>query len=410
MCEATLGGAGRHVLEITEVISASGCEVHFLYSTLRSDKGFLEGLARLRVSHPEIPLHEIDMTRNPGPGDLAALLQIRAYIHRNGPFDVIHSHCTKAGFLARIGASSSRQVYTPNAFLSLSRSLPALARKAVGFCERLLALRTDRIIAVSEEEYRHALELGIPESKLALIPNGVDLNRLFRNDSARRAAHRAELGISDGTICIGFVGRMTYQKHPELLVRVVAGLPQHVRKKVHFAVVGNGELWEESKALAEQLGVSTDISWLGEQSGISWMTAFDLYLMTSRYEGLPYVLVEAMAYGLPTITTAVGGVSLLIEDGKNGFVTPVEQADPLCERIGRLVQSPELRESMKQEQLDRVELFTLGRMVNSTLIQYQPSGGGLPPAHGPSVLSPEFEPGLIAKIKSTTESGKNEAK
>lgn len=370
LCEAALGGLGRHVLDLTRTLAKTGHEVHLVYSSRRADVIFSDGLKQLQ-DRPGIFFYQLDMTKSPHPSDLDVVIKLRRYMRANGPFDIVHSHSTKAGFIARAGLPFHRRhIYTPHAFLSLNLSLPKLARLVIGFGENLLSKVSYRLIMVSPQEYAHAVELGIKAEKLAVVPNGVDLSR-FDSGKTTRAARRSSLGIAPEIVCIGFVGRMTYQKHPQLLVKSIAQLPLSVQSKIHVAVIGDGEYWEEVKALSRDSSVGHLFSWLGGQDAIPWMPAFDFLLMTSRYEGLPIVALEAMGNGLPIITTAVAGTGWSIQHNLNGLVAPLESGpEEMAPLISMLVEDADLRARLSQASLVRSQFFSLEMMTSSTVMVY----------------------------------------
>jgi glycosyltransferase involved in cell wall biosynthesis len=111
--EASGGGSGRHVVELTDGLLGSGCEVHVIYSRLRADRAFLNGLAALIG----VRTHQVPMRREPHWSDIACLWQIRRYIREAGEFEIIHAHSSKAGPLARLAAigTDAARVYTPHA-------------------------------------------------------------------------------------------------------------------------------------------------------------------------------------------------------------------------------------------------------------------------------------------------------
>ena len=163
----------------------------------------------------------------------------------------------------------------------------------------------DSIIAVSREEYDHAVRLGVEASKLRLVPNGVYLEYAAERP---RAELRRQWRLRQGEVCIGFVGRMVPQKSPETMLRAFAELCT-TEATTRLVMIGDGPLRGACHRLAVQLDIEAKIVWLGEQDAKTLMHAFDMLALTSDSEGHPLVVLEAMARGLPVVATRVGGIA-----------------------------------------------------------------------------------------------------
>ncbi|HSR07377.1 MAG TPA: glycosyltransferase, partial [Bryobacteraceae bacterium] len=206
--EATLGGSGRHVLDLADGLLTSAHEVHLVYSPLRADESFLSRLAILRTERPGFYCQAVSITREVSISDISAYRALTRYIREQGPFDVIHAHSTKAGLLARLllNTQGAGMVYTPHGLMTLDPQLTGLRRRAVSVLESMLAHGSDAIVSVSISEHACAIETGIRPKKLVVIPNGI--RTLSINLQAQqRCSLRASLGLSADTVCIGFVGR-----------------------------------------------------------------------------------------------------------------------------------------------------------------------------------------------------------
>ena len=354
--EATLGGTARHVLDLCAGLRRAGHEVHLLYNPRegRQDAIFRAGIPRLE----ELGVHivAIDMPRAVQPlADARIVLAVRRYLRRHGPFDVIHGHSSKAGAytrLAAIGLPGAR-IYTPHALVTMNPELRRAARFAYGAMERVLARFGNAVIAVSDEERAEARRLGVAAS--FVVANGADID-VRRRDGSR------------DNVTIGTVGRLVPQKAPLQLLRAFALLR---RDDVQLAIVGSGPLEAEARAAAESLGIASRVQWLGAIDGPSAMASFDVFALASLYEGFPYVLIEAMHLGLPIVTTAIGGATMLVEDGVNGFVVPVAQPELFAQVLQKLVDDSELRRAMSAASLARAQQFTAARMVADTLAVYE---------------------------------------
>lgn len=298
--EPSGGGSGRHVIDLAQALIEGGHAVSLAYSPLRAEPRFESEAAALPLRH----LEPLPMRRAVGPWDIASLFALRRLIARLGPFDVVHGHSAKAGALARLAApASSARVYTPHALAS--QNPLRLGVTPYGLIETLLAKWVcDAVIAVSGEEADHARRRGFPVERLHTIPNGLSPGEPIDRLAARRA-----MGLNDRTLAVGFVGRLCPQKDP---VRFAQALRlAHARdRRIVGLVIGEGEL---SRAVRAAGGPA--IRLLGALDARALMAGFDLFVMTSRYEGFAYAMLEAAAAGLPILTTEVGGVSALARAG-----------------------------------------------------------------------------------------------
>lgn len=293
--ESSSAGVGRHILDLAEGLVRLGCDLHLVYGTRRMDAAFSERLNALR----RVALAPLNVGRSIGPRDLLAVVQLRRYIRRHGPFDILHAHSSKAGALARLvprGGACARVVYTPHCMYTMNPAAPRAVFHGVRIIELALALRADAIIAVSPDERRHMRRLGLPSRKLRVITNGI----LPLVVAERRHARR-QLGLPQEEVLIAFLGRLSAQKDPLFLVEAFADLCRRAAQ-VRLAVAGDGPLLAAAQRLAAALGAAPRISWLGYQPAATVLSAADMLALCSRYEGMPYVLLEALSAGLPVVT------------------------------------------------------------------------------------------------------------
>jgi glycosyltransferase involved in cell wall biosynthesis len=361
--EASGGGVGRHTIDLAKELARRGHAVHLIYSRLRMEEGFSRELATL----DRINSHPIDMRRAPHPGDLAALWKIRRYIRKFGPFDVIHGHSSKGGALARLAAIGlpGTRVYTPHALRTMDPLLASISRWLYRAIECTLCHVSDAIILVSDEEKKHALEEGLTPEKLHVVTNGIDPQAQQSRDAARQ-----QLQFKNDHLYIGFIGRFVPQKAPESLIMAFAETARQF-EAAHLVMLGDGPLSTTLHQLAERLGMSERIIWINDIPGPALMPALDVFVMPSRYEAFPYVLLEAAAAGLPIIATPVGGTSAVLKDGVNGYLTPPDQPALLAQSLTRLMDDDALRNKMGQASRELVQAFTIGTMTECTLEVYE---------------------------------------
>jgi glycosyltransferase involved in cell wall biosynthesis len=226
-------------------------------------------------------------------------------------------------------------------------------------------------VAVSETTAEVARQnREAPDAKLRTIPNGIDLDR-FQPDGRERTAVRAELGIPEAAWVVGTVGRLAPEKDQLLLLSAMAPLlgPEH-----RLLIVGDGPERPRLEAAAAALGARTGFVFLaGAREDVPRLyQAMDLFALTSRTEGLPLVLPEAMAAALPVVATAVGGIPTVVEEGATGYLVPAGDERALQDRLSRLASDRRLGEDLGQRGRARaLERYSAERMVREYLELYQ---------------------------------------
>jgi glycosyltransferase involved in cell wall biosynthesis len=192
------------------------------------------------------------------------------------------------------------------------------------------------VVAVSKAVMCYAEELGVPSSRLSMIPNAVDLEEF----STERETS------SGNVIRVGFVGRLLSNKGPQYLVEA-AGKAVRECPKLEFLLVGNGPMRKQLDQQITRLGLNNRFHFLGAVPNVSeFMKRCDIFVRPSLTEGMPLTVLEAMACGVPTIASRVGGTPELIVDGENGFLIEPRNTDELCDRLLRLGLDEGLRRMM----------------------------------------------------------------
>lgn len=194
----------------------------------------------------------------------------------------------------------------------------------------------DLIVPVSDEIKRSLIRRRhIPEHKIRVIHYGVDLQKFRSNGQAAVSAKRAEVGAAADAILVGVVARLEPPKGHRYLLEA---LPEVVKKypQVHVILVGDGALRGELETLAQQLAISAHVTFLGARHDVNdLLNAIDLFVLPSISEGLPNVLLEAMACQKPVIASDVGGIPEVVRHGENGYLVPPGAAVALRETLLR---------------------------------------------------------------------------
>jgi glycosyltransferase involved in cell wall biosynthesis len=330
-----------------------------------------------------LTIHPLPIRTSPNPEDFRMVRNIRKICAAHGPFDVVHGHSSKGGALARLVAvgTPAKAFYTLHGLNSMDPGMSWVQRRVYNTIEKILAMFTAGIITVSPEEQRAATSVGLPRNKARTIPNGLDQLELAPRPDARKA-----MSVGDKELVVGFVGRLVEQKAPEVLVHAFAAVAAAV-PQARLAMVGDGPLMERLVTLSRQLEISDQIIWLGARDARQVLAGFDLFALSSRKEGLPYVILEAMAAGLPIVATTSSGVEILVEPGVNGSVVPPDNATAFAQALLNLLQKPTLLARFGEASSRLIKNFTVDRMVESTLKFYRTA---LPAQAEPSVDEDEI--------------------
>ena len=367
LLEASGGGAGRHVADLALGLKARGVEVHLAYGTRRLSSPFAQGLPALREAGVELlPLPSL--RRSPHPSDLEVLKALLAYTRLKGPFSLVHGHSSKGGALARLLGVLLRipVLYTPHGVVTLSPFLSPLERLVYGGAERLLARFTHLAIAVSPWEEEALLRLGYPKERVLVIPNGVSLTPPVPEERARL---RGGLGLSPEEKAIGFLGRLDRQKDPLLALESFAHFAKE-EPEGRLVVVGDGPLREAFLSRVQVLGLGERVLFLGAREGREVLPALDALLLTSAYEGMPYVVLEAMALGVPVVSAPTPGLGKWLSEEGSALVSKRRDPQALGEALLRVFSGEELAEDLRKGAERRVADLSVERMVEKTLQAY----------------------------------------
>lgn len=330
--EAFATGVERHLLDLVDGVTGFD---HVVVSP-RSHLGQAPTAAIARAAGAGATVEIVDMRRSMAPvANARALRALRAVIRGVQP-SLIHGHSSVGGAFARAAAlgSATPVVYTPN---GIRRSRPALA------AERILARRTDVLIAVSQSEGLFATQHGLAsEGRLEVIPNGID-PRLPR---PLTPSLRSRLAIPPGAPLVGGMFRLSRQKAPEVYVAACARVAAEV-PDCEFLLIGEGP---EEPRLSEAVAATGLGSRFHRLRSLPRAAAalgdLDVCVLTSRYEGCPYVVLEAMRAGVPVVATAADGTRDIVADGVTGIVAPIDDDRAVAAATVGLLRDPTRRENL----------------------------------------------------------------
>jgi len=221
------------------------------------------------------------------------------------------------------------------------------------------------IVVVSNQTRQKALEEGIKPEKIVIIPNGIKPVELTHID---REAIRKEMGLNSQDIALLSVGRLVYQKAHEFLI---AAMPQVLKTipDVKAFLCGDGVLKDDLKKQIHKLSLEKHVILLGAQTNVPrYLAAADLFLLPSRWEGLPIALLEAMSAGLPVVATRVEGVDEVVVDGVHGLLVEPGSPEGLAKAILQLLTASGQRRRMSEAARERVlESYSVDQMCKQYL-------------------------------------------
>jgi glycosyltransferase involved in cell wall biosynthesis len=328
-----IGGPARHALLLSRELGAE-----FPTLLAAGDPGPGEG----ELTDPEVDVIRLPLTRPLDPRkDLAAGRAVRRLLAQHD-IRLVDSHMAKAGTVGRLAAASVRgrirTVHTFHGHVLDGYFRPAVQHAFIA-AERALAARTDVLVAISDEirDSLLRLRIGRPE-QYRLIPLGFDLRAHLAVDGRTGSLRRA-IGLDPHTPLVGALGRLAPIKNHALLLEAMKLLPD-----VHLAILGEGELSRALRAAARDQGLEARAHFVGWRTDVpAVMGDLDVVVISSRNEGTPVSLIEALACGVPVVATDVGGVRSVVKEDVSGYLVPSGDGAALAERVRTLMSSESLR-------------------------------------------------------------------
>jgi glycosyltransferase involved in cell wall biosynthesis len=391
-----IGGPSIQAIGLTRDLRAHGFDTHLVHGAVADTEGDMRTLLPLA---DEDATYVADLVRPISPlRDLRALWRIYRFFRDWQP-DVVHTHMAKAGTAGRMAAllynrsrpkaKRARLIHTYHGHV-FEGYFGSPSTKVFLAIERWLGKHTDALIAISPQ-VRHDLlnTYAIArEDQVHLVPLGFDLGRFLALTDLDRARARGSLDVPADAIVVTTVGRLTGIKQHGLFLDMAAALSTRSPRFV-FVIAGDGELRPELEAGADARGLRSRVRFLGWRGDLDTIYgATDVFVLTSRNEGTPVALIEAMASGVASVSTDVGGVRDVITNTAAGTLVPFGDVAGLADAVTRFAESPSLRAETGQAAREIVRArFDVGRLVSDVSALYRRLLGDSPAKSSPSEAS-----------------------
>ncbi len=335
-----VGGPSFHTILLTANMDPVRFETLFIRGLEEKDEGSMDYLAREKgIETVLIPSmgREVRLWN-----DLKAAYRIYKILRDFKP-DIVHTHLAKAGFVGRVAAILVGKCKIVHTFHGhwLYGYWGKAKTSFFKFLESRLANRSDCLIAVSDKVRKDIIaENVVKPDKIITIHLGLELNRFLELDQYK-GNFRAELGVNADTVLVGVIARLVPIKNHSLFIKAASRVKHD---NIRFLIIGDGELRERLEELAQKSSSPEKFIFTGFRNDLEKIYSdLDISVLSSLNEGLPVAVIESMAAGVPVVSTDVGGIHELIDDGVNGFIVPSEDTNALADKIAALANSPDLR-------------------------------------------------------------------
>lgn len=371
--DSGVGGIQRHVIDIAASLRSSGNEVVVL---LQKEGPLTQELEKKEIETRIFP--DLHLTWRSW-ATFCAMGQIYRALQEFKP-DILHIHDLPPLFVfvanALLGKKKAQSVFTFHGLDLLAEGWKgSRVKRLLWYLYVRLCVRfADRVVFITEKDRQRAQKIGIVRKTQR---NTVIYNGIARAEkSVSKEETRKKLGefigkpLSENVFVIGTIARLHYQKNIELLIRASVGLDA---KTCHLCVIGDGPEREKLLQLRRELGQEEMITLgQGHMHAAEFLEAFDAFVLPSRYEGLPYVLLEAAEAKIPIIASDVDGVKEFISPGEHGIIFRPDDAEDLKKALIAIQEKDEkIQRAAESLQIKRREMFTLEKMMADLMRVYE---------------------------------------
>lgn len=337
------------------VLFSASIDIHILSFHIHYLKWFKERGFEVHVAsngNSDIPYtdvkHNVAFERSPFKiSNLKAYRQLKKIIKHN-KYDIIHCHTPMAGVLTRLAAINARDngtkvLYTVHGF-HFFNGAPRINWRVYYPVEKILSKYTDCLLTMNREDYQNAMKFNFKAKSIKLVNGvGIDLNKFAPQTEEVKKELRKKYGYAEDDFILLYTAELNNNKNQKFLIKVIDKLKNQI-PNIKLLLAGTGKLEVYYKRLVKELNLDGYIVFLGYRKDISNLLKMsDIAVSSSRREGLPVNVMEAMATGLPAVVTNCRGNRDLISHEENGYVVDIDDIESFAQGIYRLYKSPQLR-------------------------------------------------------------------
>jgi len=334
-----LGGAQKQLLSLIRNIDRKNYQVYLF----TAQDGMLlteaQAINELTIKRSRFLEREINPLK-----DLLALFELFRFIKKN-QIRIVHTHSSKAGILGRLAAGFAGTgiiVHTVHGW-PFHDYQPVLWRSVFVWLEKMAGKFTDKLIVVSQADLQKGLKyISGQQAMYTLIHYGVDFSGL----ESPASQIRKEFGLSADDLLVGNISCFKPQKAPQDFLRLAAAVIKEF-PKAKFVLIGDGVLRDDLERSISSLNLQGSViltGWRRDISGI--LSAIDVFVLNSLWEGMPISVLEAMSYTKPVVATDTGGIKEVVLEGQSGFLVEPANVEKMSEKLLVLLRDGDLRKKM----------------------------------------------------------------
>jgi glycosyltransferase EpsD len=312
-------------------------------------------------------VHCIEFSRDPfNKSNYKAYKKIKNLVLSEG-YELIHTHTPVASFLTRFACRNIPGVkilYTAHGF-HFYKGAPIKNWIVYYTLEKLAARWTDGLLTMNEEDYKAAKKLRLRKANAVYKVNGVgvDLQKFIPQTPEKKKELREEYGFDDDDFVLIYAAELNYNKHQDLLIKAI-DLVRNKIPRIKLLLAGRGDYSDRYKQLVKKFNLEENIHFLGHRDDIANLLHIaDLAVSSSRREGLPVNVMEAMATGLPLVVTACRGNRDLVEDGVNGYMVGIDDVLGFAKAVEKLYASKEIRKRFGENNQNLIKQYSLDKVL-----------------------------------------------
>lgn len=290
-------------------------------------------------------------------------------------YKLVHCHTPVGGAIARLASISARKrgmkvIYTAHGF-HFYKGAPKKNWILYYPIEKFLSKFTDVLITINEEDYNLAISKKFNAKRIELVNGvGINLNKFTPQTLEIKKSLREKYSYSDEDYILIYVAELSYRKHQDLLINAVGKLVKYI-PNIKLLLVGDGDLYDEYSKLIKLVGVEKNVELLGYRKDVpNLMELSDVAVSSSRQEGLPVNVMEAMATGLPLVVSNCRGNMDLVEDGVNGYVIELDDLKGFVNSIEKLYVNENLRKEFGDKSIELVKKYSLENVIQEMELIY----------------------------------------